>query len=186
GRRAGRPAPRARHRRGGRAKRALPRLPAQRLVPARPLVTRMVGLRARRTQPLSSPRPAADAKHEGAYHEQQNHKTRRNAGTGERHTFRRAEQRIHPKRTARARANANGAILRAVRSRDRRVAHLLPQRRRRAQRHPRTSRVSAWLGASPATESRTVPMKAIWRGQVIAESDRTLEVEGYRYFPRET
>lgn len=29
-------------------------------------------------------------------------------------------------------------------------------------------------------------MKAIWRGQVIAESDRTLEVDGYRYFPRDT
>ena len=29
-------------------------------------------------------------------------------------------------------------------------------------------------------------MKAIWRGRVIAESDRTLEVAGYRYFPRET
>jgi len=29
-------------------------------------------------------------------------------------------------------------------------------------------------------------MKAIWRGRVIAESDRTLEVDGYRYFPRET
>ena len=29
-------------------------------------------------------------------------------------------------------------------------------------------------------------MKAIWRGQVIAKSDRTLEVDGYRYFPRET
>ena len=28
-------------------------------------------------------------------------------------------------------------------------------------------------------------MKAIWRGQVIAESDRTLEVGGYRYFPRD-
>lgn len=28
-------------------------------------------------------------------------------------------------------------------------------------------------------------MKAIWQGQVIAESDRTLEVDGYRYFPRE-
>jgi uncharacterized protein (DUF427 family) len=27
-------------------------------------------------------------------------------------------------------------------------------------------------------------MKAISRGQVIAESDRTLEVDGYRYFPR--
>jgi uncharacterized protein (DUF427 family) len=29
-------------------------------------------------------------------------------------------------------------------------------------------------------------MKAIWRGQVIAESDRTLEVGGYTYFPRES
>ena len=29
-------------------------------------------------------------------------------------------------------------------------------------------------------------MKAIWQGKVIAESDRTLEVDGYRYFPRET
>ncbi len=29
-------------------------------------------------------------------------------------------------------------------------------------------------------------MKAIWHGQVIAESDRTLEVGGYRYFPRES
>jgi uncharacterized protein (DUF427 family) len=28
-------------------------------------------------------------------------------------------------------------------------------------------------------------MKATWRGQVVAESDRTLEVDGYRYFPRE-
>jgi len=28
-------------------------------------------------------------------------------------------------------------------------------------------------------------MKAIWHGQVIAESDRTLEVDGYRYFPRD-
>jgi uncharacterized protein (DUF427 family) len=31
-----------------------------------------------------------------------------------------------------------------------------------------------------------VTMKATWRGQVIAESDRTLEVGGYQYFPRET
>jgi uncharacterized protein (DUF427 family) len=29
-------------------------------------------------------------------------------------------------------------------------------------------------------------MKATWQGQVIADSDRTLEVDGYRYFPRET
>lgn len=29
-------------------------------------------------------------------------------------------------------------------------------------------------------------MKAIWRGQVIAESERTLDVGGYRYFPRDS
>ncbi|MGE0120916.1 MAG: DUF427 domain-containing protein [Dongiaceae bacterium] len=29
-------------------------------------------------------------------------------------------------------------------------------------------------------------MKAIWHDQVIAESDRTIEAGGYRYFPRET
>ncbi len=29
-------------------------------------------------------------------------------------------------------------------------------------------------------------MKATWRGQVIAESDRTLEMDSYRYFPRES
>jgi uncharacterized protein (DUF427 family) len=29
-------------------------------------------------------------------------------------------------------------------------------------------------------------MQAIWQGKVIAESDRTVEVGGYRYFPRET
>jgi uncharacterized protein (DUF427 family) len=29
-------------------------------------------------------------------------------------------------------------------------------------------------------------MKATWRGQVVADSDRTLEVDGYVYFPRET
>jgi len=29
-------------------------------------------------------------------------------------------------------------------------------------------------------------MKAIWRGRVIAESDGTLDVDGYHYFPRET
>jgi len=28
-------------------------------------------------------------------------------------------------------------------------------------------------------------MKAIWNDQVIAESDRTLDVGGYRYFPRD-
>ena len=28
-------------------------------------------------------------------------------------------------------------------------------------------------------------MKAIWRGRVIAESDRTLDVGGYTYFPRD-
>jgi uncharacterized protein (DUF427 family) len=30
-----------------------------------------------------------------------------------------------------------------------------------------------------------VPMKAVWRGQVIAQSDRILDVGGYTYFPRE-
>ena len=29
-------------------------------------------------------------------------------------------------------------------------------------------------------------MKATWRGRVLADSDRTLEVGGYRYFPRES
>jgi uncharacterized protein (DUF427 family) len=29
-------------------------------------------------------------------------------------------------------------------------------------------------------------MQAIWRGEVIADSDRTLEVGGYRYFPRDS
>lgn len=29
-------------------------------------------------------------------------------------------------------------------------------------------------------------MKAIWRGETIAESARTLDVGGYIYFPRET
>ena len=28
-------------------------------------------------------------------------------------------------------------------------------------------------------------MKALWHGSVIAESDTTLEVDGYRYFPRD-
>lgn len=28
-------------------------------------------------------------------------------------------------------------------------------------------------------------MKAMWRGRVIAESDRTLAVGGYQYFPRD-
>lgn len=28
-------------------------------------------------------------------------------------------------------------------------------------------------------------MKAVWRERVVAESDRTLEVGGYRYFPRD-
>ena len=29
-------------------------------------------------------------------------------------------------------------------------------------------------------------MKATWHGEVIAASDHTLEVGGYRYFPRDT
>ncbi|PSM30829.1 DUF427 domain-containing protein [Haliangium sp. UPWRP_2] len=27
-------------------------------------------------------------------------------------------------------------------------------------------------------------MKALWNGQVIAQSDQTIEVDGYHYFPR--
>jgi uncharacterized protein (DUF427 family) len=29
-------------------------------------------------------------------------------------------------------------------------------------------------------------MKALWQGQVIADSDQTIEVGGYHYFPRES
>jgi uncharacterized protein (DUF427 family) len=29
-------------------------------------------------------------------------------------------------------------------------------------------------------------MKALWHGTILAESDATLDVGGYRYFPRET
>jgi uncharacterized protein (DUF427 family) len=29
-------------------------------------------------------------------------------------------------------------------------------------------------------------LRAVWRGEVVAESERTLEVGGYRYFPRES
>jgi uncharacterized protein (DUF427 family) len=29
-------------------------------------------------------------------------------------------------------------------------------------------------------------MKAVWRGQVIAQSDRTRQVAGWHYFPRES
>ena len=39
---------------------------------------------------------------------------------------------------------------------------------------------------SQGTGWRMTSMKAIWRGQLIATSDRTLEVDGYRYFPRES
>jgi uncharacterized protein (DUF427 family) len=36
------------------------------------------------------------------------------------------------------------------------------------------------------TSREDATMKAIWRGRVIAESERTLEVDGYRYFPRDS
>ena len=29
-------------------------------------------------------------------------------------------------------------------------------------------------------------MRAMWNGQVLADSDRTIEVDGYVYFPRES
>ncbi len=50
-----------------------------------------------------------------------------------------------------------------------------------APRSPDPAPVVPWL----RPRRRMLTMKAIWRGQVIAESDRTLEVDGYRYFPRE-
>lgn len=28
-------------------------------------------------------------------------------------------------------------------------------------------------------------MQAVWRGHVVADSDRTVEAHGYRYFPRD-
>ena len=34
--------------------------------------------------------------------------------------------------------------------------------------------------------TETMHHKAIWRGKTLAESDRTLEVGGYVYFPRDT
>jgi len=40
----------------------------------------------------------------------------------------------------------------------------------------------------PSHESQSAasprPMRAVWRGRTLAESDRTREVDGYRYFPR--
>jgi uncharacterized protein (DUF427 family) len=37
-----------------------------------------------------------------------------------------------------------------------------------------------------AAVGRETSFRARWRRQVIAKSDRTVEVAGYRYFPRET
>ena len=34
--------------------------------------------------------------------------------------------------------------------------------------------------------TQTMHHKAIWRGKTLAESDQTLEVGGYIYFPRDT
>ncbi|MGH6926769.1 MAG: DUF427 domain-containing protein, partial [Dongiaceae bacterium] len=39
-------------------------------------------------------------------------------------------------------------------------------------------------GISPLGNA-TMALTAIWHGKTIAESDRTLEVGGYRYFPRD-
>jgi uncharacterized protein (DUF427 family) len=33
--------------------------------------------------------------------------------------------------------------------------------------------------------ARSAPMKATWKGKTIAQSDTTLEVHGYVYFPRD-
>ena len=38
--------------------------------------------------------------------------------------------------------------------------------------------------SAPASPSQGV-MRAVWRGRTVAESDRTLEVGGYLYFPRD-
>jgi uncharacterized protein (DUF427 family) len=40
--------------------------------------------------------------------------------------------------------------------------------------------------AEPSGAASGSAFRALWHGQVIAESDSTLEVDGYRYFPRET
>src|SRR5262249_37185310 len=48
--------------------------------------------------------------------------------------------------------------------------------------HP--SRIAPWRRPAPVLVLGS--MKALWRGQVIAESERTREVRGYRYFPRES
>jgi uncharacterized protein (DUF427 family) len=38
-------------------------------------------------------------------------------------------------------------------------------------------------GARPATLRG---MRALWNGQLLADSDRTIEIDGYVYFPRES
>jgi len=40
--------------------------------------------------------------------------------------------------------------------------------------------------ARARTDGRTLTLKAMWHGRVIAESERTLEVDGYHYFPRDS
>lgn len=53
------------------------------------------------------------------------------------------------------------------------------------------TRVAEHQGVEPREDAAArglgrAVMQAIWRGKVIAESERTLDVGGYRYFPRES
>ncbi len=46
-------------------------------------------------------------------------------------------------------------------------------------------RVLGWPNVRPKEgRPKEVAVKAIWNGQVIAESDDTVALEGYHYFPR--
>ena len=53
-------------------------------------------------------------------------------------------------------------------------------------RLPSVSTITTQFGRDYPKHGVEDTMKAIWRGEVIAQSDRTLEMEGYRYFPRDT
>jgi hypothetical protein len=49
------------------------------------------------------------------------------------------------------------------------------------------ARTSGTLGSPSSLARKEIEtVKATWRGHVIAESDRVVEVDGYWYFPRES
>src|SRR5437762_11389921 len=48
---------------------------------------------------------------------------------------------------------------------------------------PTPARPRAMRGCWRETAKEASFMKATWHGQVIAESDRTIELDGYHYFP---